>query len=92
VFRQSTDGTIHKDIVTLQTDAQPGEPLLTQVMAGGRRLEPAAPLSDARQRAATSVASLPEPLRRLEPETPYLVEISSSLVELAQSCDPMSTS
>lgn len=46
--------------------AGPGQPLLVPVMHDGRRLGPAEPMSRLRERAAASLASLPERLRALD--------------------------
>ena len=75
------------DVVTLETDAQPGEPLLMPVMRGGRRLAAASPLADIRRHAAASLARLPEPLRRLQEPGEYRVEIARALQELAEQVD-----
>ncbi|HZW26762.1 MAG TPA: nicotinate phosphoribosyltransferase [Gallionella sp.] len=92
VFRRyDGDGRMVGDVVTVEGDAQPGEPLLVQVMRGGRRL--AAPtLVKARKHAAESLAKLPEPLRRLQEPCDYPVEISAALHLLAEQADRVSSS
>ena len=75
-----------RDVVTLESDAQPGEPLLVPVMRGGRRLAQAPHLLDIRRHAAANLARLPESLRRLE-SFDYPVEISPALHELAAEVD-----
>lgn len=88
VFRShDAAGRIASDIVTLETDAQPGEPLIKLVMRGGKRLAAATPLADIRSHAAASLARLPEPLRQLKEPFDFRVEISSALHELAQQVD-----
>ena len=79
-------GRMARDVVTLESDLQPGEPLLVPVMRGGRRLAPAPTLPDIRRHAAANLARLPEPLRRLE-AFDYPVELSPALHELAAEVD-----
>ena len=87
VFRShDADGRMLSDVVTLETDLQPGEPLLAAVMREGRRLGPAPALAEVRHRAAANLARLPEPLRRLE-EFDYPVEIGAALHDLAAQVD-----
>ncbi len=80
-------GRMCGDVLSLESDMQPGEPLLQLVMQGGRRIAPSPPLSDIRTRAARDLARLPEPLRRLEPGTFYQVEIGTALQHLAGEVD-----
>jgi nicotinate phosphoribosyltransferase len=80
------DGTMAGDVLTLEGDRQPGEPLLAPVMRAGRRLGPAPSLAEIRARAADNLAALPEPLRSLRQEA-YPVRVSPALIELAQSVD-----
>ncbi|MCL5059606.1 MAG: nicotinate phosphoribosyltransferase [Candidatus Thermoplasmatota archaeon] len=84
--RHDADGRMARDVVTLESDAQPGEPLLEPVMREGRRLAQAPSLPDVRRHAAANLARLPEPLRRLE-EFEYRVEISPVLHTLAAQVD-----
>ena len=87
VYRHhDADGRMARDVVTLESDAQPGEPLLVPVMRGGRRLAQAPSLPDIRRHAAANLARLPEPLRRLE-AFDYPVEIAPALYELAAEVD-----
>jgi len=89
VFRRRDDaGRLAGDSVSLESAPQPGEPLLVPVMQQGRRLSPAESLDALRQRTATQLAALPEPLRRLESaESPYPVAISQPLQDLAAAMD-----
>jgi nicotinate phosphoribosyltransferase len=88
VYRSfDTDGRIASDIVTLESDLQPGEPLVVPVMRCGKRIPEAVPLADIRSRAAANLARLPEPLRQLREPYAYSVEISGALHELAAQVD-----
>ena len=84
--RHDADGRMAGDVVTLETDPQPGEPLLQPVMREGRRLAPPPTLADVRRQAAENLARLPEPLRCLE-EFAYRVDISPALHQLAVEVD-----
>ena len=88
VFRTSAaDGTFACDLVTVDGDPQPGEPLLRCVMQQGRRLA-TAPLESARKHALEQLARLPVPLRSLQPAAaPYPVEISAAVRALAGEVD-----
>lgn len=88
VFRHyDADGNLAGDVVTLETDSQPGEPLLVPVMRGGRRLQPAPTLKAIRYHASENLARLPEPLRRLQEDFAYRVEIAPVLHELVAQVD-----
>ncbi|HSJ80249.1 MAG TPA: nicotinate phosphoribosyltransferase [Thiobacillus sp.] len=87
VFRRhDADGRMAGDVVTLESDPQPGEPLLAPVMRGGRRLAPSPSLEAVRRHAADNLARLPQALRRLE-AFDYPVEIAPSLRQLAAEVD-----
>jgi nicotinate phosphoribosyltransferase len=93
VYRSyGADGRIASDVVTVEGDEQPGEPLLVPVMRGGKRLANAAPLADIRSHAAASLALLPEALRQLQEPYDYPVEIAPALHELAALVDRDSSS
>ncbi|MBX5452865.1 MAG: nicotinate phosphoribosyltransferase [Acidobacteriia bacterium] len=87
VYRRYTpDGVIAGDIVALVDEPMQGEPLLKPAMRNGRRVESLPGLEGARARAAASLASLPEPLRELQPgQIP--VEISPGVRALAAALD-----
>ena len=91
VYRHfAPDGTMARDVVALEGDAQRGTPLLVPVMCAGRRIAPAESLGIARARAAAEMARLPPLLRQLEPAaTPYQVEIAAGLRALAAELDRM---
>lgn len=84
--RHDADGRMAGDVVTLESDPQPGESLLIPVMRGGSRLAPAPSLAEVRRHAADNLARLPQPLRRLE-AFEYRVEIAPALHELVVQVD-----
>ncbi|MGD9881370.1 MAG: nicotinate phosphoribosyltransferase [Reyranella sp.] len=87
VWRQfHADGTIARDTVTLAEEVASGEPLLLPVLRAGRRVKDLPVLAQTRAHAATSLESLPEPLRRLE-EAGVPVQISPALRGLATQMD-----
>jgi nicotinate phosphoribosyltransferase len=75
------------DVITLQDDPVPGEPLLHPVMREGKRTAPARPLTEIRQHARAQLDQLPVRLRALEQAHPYPVEISPALRALADEVD-----
>lgn len=81
-------GRFERDVVTVEGDAQSGEPLLAPVMKNGRRLNAAEDLGTIRQRAAEQLARLPEALRGLRAApAPYRVEIAPALRRLVEQVD-----
>jgi nicotinate phosphoribosyltransferase len=79
VYREyAHDKRFRRDVVSVESDAQPGEPLLRLAMQRGRRL----PQPDL----ASSRAHCLAQLERV-PEGPYPVEISASLRALAAEVD-----
>jgi nicotinate phosphoribosyltransferase len=85
--RYDADGIMAGDTLSTEDDTAPGEPLLVQVMAAGRRLAPAPSLADIRSRAARELARLPGPLRRLEAAPAYPVTIGERLRALSGEAD-----
>ncbi|MGZ5876631.1 MAG: nicotinate phosphoribosyltransferase [Bradyrhizobium sp.] len=81
------DGRMTGDVLALQGDHQPGEPLLVPIMRSGRRLAPRPTLADIRQKAAHGLAQLPEALRRLSDGTTLPVTIAPGLIALAEEVD-----
>ncbi len=75
------------DIVTTEEEAGDGIPLVRPVMRAGGLVEPLPELSELRVHAAAELGRLPAPLRRLESDARYPVEISSGLRELAKVAD-----
>lgn len=86
--RKQVYRTPEKGVLTLESDPQPGTPLLERVMADGQRLRPAPDLDTTlRAHAAAQLAALPQALRRLEPGAVYEVEIAPALQQLADRLD-----
>jgi nicotinate phosphoribosyltransferase len=81
------DDRMSGDLLTLDGDVQPGEPLLTPVMRGGRRLPGLETLEQARTRARGQLMRLPEALRSLESAPAYPVTVSNTLKALAEEVD-----
>ena len=88
VFRRYDEqGLMAGDVLSLESDAQEGEALIRPVMKGGRRLEPAEPLSRIRERVAQQLQQLPARLKQLEIDTPYEVTVAQALKDLASQVD-----
>jgi nicotinate phosphoribosyltransferase len=85
--RTGADGRMAGDVLSVESDAQEGEPLVRQVMRAGRRVAPPPSLAESRARAARNLAQLPEALRRLEPDASYPVQVGDALVRLAAEVD-----
>jgi nicotinate phosphoribosyltransferase len=81
------DGRMSGDVLTLEGDKQPGEPLIIEVMRGGRRVAPTPTLAQIRERAARDLARLPEPLRQLQLGVDYPVAVAPALKALAAEAD-----
>ena len=71
------------DVLSLENDAQTGETLIEPVMRAGKRVGSSPTLAQIRERAARELARLPEPLRKLEADFNYPVQISKALSALA---------
>jgi nicotinate phosphoribosyltransferase len=89
VFRErGVQGEALGDHVALVGENVPGEPLLVQMMNNGRRLGTPTSLVEARRFCAREQQALPATVRELhEGATPYLVQISKALHELAAKLD-----
>ena len=85
--RFGPDGRMAGDIISLEGDKQPGEPLIAPAMQAGRRLVPSPTLAQIRERAARELERLPEPLRRLQTGASYPVAVSDALKRLAADVD-----
>ncbi|NER47178.1 MAG: nicotinate phosphoribosyltransferase [Symploca sp. SIO1A3] len=84
IYRQVVGGQISQDRLGLVSESclANEQPLLQLVMQQGKRLQPPEPLTEIAQRAAESVAALPDSTREINQPTPLLVEISDSLEQL----------
>ena len=80
------DGTIAGDVVALIDERVNGEPLLRPAMRKGKRVAGLPSLAQARLHAASCLARLPDPLRRLEAGR-VPVEISLGIRELVADMD-----
>ena len=81
------DERMSGDLLTLDGDVHPGEPLLNPVMRNGRRLPGLETLQQARVRARAHLARLSDALRSLEAAPPYPVTVSNALKALAEDVD-----
>jgi len=81
------DGTLAYDSLTTAEDRQHGEALLQPVMRRGKRLYPSEPLSVLRERVAAQLERLPAPLRSIDRQAGYRVEISPALRRLTETTD-----
>ncbi len=85
--RLAADGTFAGDCLGLEHSPQPGESLLTPVMAQGRRLQAPEPLATIRDRVGMQLAVLPTALRAGATTPPYLVDVAPELRELTAKLD-----
>ena len=85
--RYGADGRMAGDIVSIESDEQPGEPLIQLVMQNGQRLAASPTLAEVRARAARDLDRLPDALRRLEPGSQYPVQVADALIRLASEVD-----
>ena len=83
------DGRMRGDILSLESDKQPGEPLIVPVMRAGKRIATAPTLAQIRARATADLARLPGPLTRLEQGFDYPVNVADALAALAKQIDAM---
>ena len=85
VFRFSTAGRYHRDLIARQEEKAPGAaPLLHPVMRGGRRLRPRLPLPDCRAAVLAALDCLPEPYHALREAPLYPVAKSEALQRLLE--------
>jgi len=89
VYRSyDADGRMKRDVITVEGDAQSGEPLVMQVMAAGRRIGAPEPLAAARARVRREIDRLPAHLKKLEDSaTPMRAEVAPALRALADAVD-----
>ena len=90
--RRGADGRLAGDVITVDGDCQPGEPLLQPVMRNGQRLQAAPSLEEIREHAQAQLSQLPDSLRCLEPSPAYPVEIAPALRALSEQADRLITS
>lgn len=80
VFRDSAQGTIRGDVVTLAGETSAGQPLLQPIIdCGTPTTDVDLSLAANRERAAQSIAALPNALRARSSASPYPVEVSPAL-------------
>ena len=82
-----TQGRMMVDILTIEGDKQPGEPLIVPVMRGGKRIAPAPGLVQIREHAARELARLPPPLTQLQTVAHFTVAVSDALEFLVETMD-----
>jgi len=86
VYRNfSDDRKMTGDTLALDKEDMKGKPLIEAFMRQGERCRPAVSLGEIRERAAQELNRLPEPLRSLQQNSSYPVEISTALKKLAES-------
>lgn len=85
--RYGADGRMAGDSLALEGCPKSGEPLLAPVMQNGRRLRAPEALAEIKLRAKRELERLPEPLRRLDPDATYPVEVAPELRDLAAEVD-----
>ena len=71
------------DLLGLREEAQPGEPLLAQVMSGGRRVGQAGSIESAHIRFVRELAGVPAEALTLETPRPRVARVSDALAALA---------
>ena len=79
VYRVEANGHYERDVIALESERVEGRALLQKVVSGGTRTGPAPSLHEIQKRCRASIASLPEPLRSLETQVDYRVDISEEL-------------
>jgi len=85
--RYGADGRMRGDALAREGADKDGEPLLRLVMQNAKRVRSPETLDAIKRRVRDELARLPEPLRRLEPDATYAVEIAPELVALAAEVD-----
>jgi nicotinate phosphoribosyltransferase len=75
------------DTLSVEDDAQPGEPLIHPVMRAGKRVSPLPTLDETRAHAARELQRLPTPLRELKPKATYPVQVGEALLDLTAKFD-----
>lgn len=80
-------GALAGDVLGLEGEVHPGEPLLRPVMRSGQRVAPAPALATAREHARAQLAALPAGSRGLGEAAAYPVTVSPALHALAAQLD-----
>ncbi len=81
------DGSMAKDVLSVENDTQDGEALIRAFMRGGKRIGSNPTLAAIKAHAARELGRLPTPLRRLELDSPYPVQVADALVKLTAEVD-----
>lgn len=83
IFRQR-DGKnmLARDVIGLREEQLPGEPLLKEIMRGGKVVSPCPALSEMREGFASEFAALPGGCKAIRNPIPYSVEFSPRLKAL----------
>ena len=86
VFRKSDSrGDYADDVIALEDESTPGEPLLVPVMRGGTRLGSSVPLAELQKRCQSQIERLPAAVRGLAvSDRPYPVRHSARLEALLE--------
>jgi len=88
VFRRfAPDGTMVGDLLALEDDDAPGIPLLEPVARNGKRLSASPTLTEMRDYTRAQLARIPAKWRQLDAATPYPVDVSTTLRDLAGQVD-----
>jgi nicotinate phosphoribosyltransferase len=85
--RYDASGLMAGDVLTVEGDAQEGEPLLQAVMQAGKRVGSRPALADLRARVARGLRRLPPDLKTLVPSRCYRVDVAPALAQLAAAVD-----
>ncbi len=85
--RYDESGAMAGDVLSLEDDAQEGQPLIRPAMRNGRQIGALPTLQDARALCAAELERLPAHLRRLAHDPPYRVEVSKALRTLTDEVD-----
>jgi nicotinate phosphoribosyltransferase len=76
-----------RDVLTLEGQSADGVPLMQQVMRAGKRIADRLPNTAIRERAAASLAQLPEALHGLATAPAYTVQVAPCVHQLADEVD-----
>jgi nicotinate phosphoribosyltransferase len=88
VYRlRNGSGVMQGDVLTVEGDVQPGEPLVREVMRGGKLSAALPTLEEARVHAAHELAALPASVRDLAEPGSYRVQVAPALRRLAEQVD-----